>query len=198
MADISDTYLIPVAELTPGSVSAIRNSVRDYLMNEASARLSMPTSQLVIRDIRPVDDLVMCSATSTAATLDDWKYTTGTTHTWEYWSDEAQTMGDQRFVILYGIRDLSMRNQAWSVTPVVQDISLVKIDVGNATKAIWDVGCLGAYALSGPAAAVTNNPILIPQNVAYQLTVYCDAGSIVQYLQLMGLVCEPRGKVISP
>jgi len=198
MADISDTYLMPVAELTPGSVSAIRNSARDYLISEASDRLSMPASQLVVRDIRAVDDLVMCSASSTAATLDDWCYTTGAAHTWEYWSDEAQTMGDQRFVMIYGVRDLSMRNQAWGVTPVVMEIALVKIDVGNATKAIWDIACLGAYSLSGPPAAVTNNPILIPQNVAYQLEVFSNAGSVVQYLQLVGLVCEPRGKVISP
>lgn len=198
MADISDTYLMPVAELTPGSVSAIRNTARDYLIDETSARLSMPTSQLVVRDIRPIDDLVMCASPSTPATNDDWEYTGGAAHTWEAWSDDDQTMGDQRFVILYGVRDLSMRNQAWATTAVVQDIALVKLDVGNATKAIWDVGCLGAYALSGPAAAVTNNPILIPQNVAYLLKVFTNAGSVVQYLQLMGLVCEPRGKVISP
>jgi len=196
MADVSYSYLIPIAELTPGGVSSIRNKLRDFLVEETAARLSMAKANLVVRDIRAYEDMVICKTTSAVATENDWKYT-GTSAAWEYWTDEAQTMADQRFIILYGLRDLTMRNTAYEAVNAVQAISLVKIEVGNAVKAIWDSNTVGAYALSGPAVAVTSNGVLIPQNAAYQLSVFVNS-AVAQWLQLVGLVCEPRGKLISP
>lgn len=197
MADVSYSYLIPIAELTPGGVSSIRNKLRDFLVDETAARLSMAKQNLVVRDIRGVEDMAICKTTGAVATEDDWKYTGSGAATWDPWTVAASTMGDQRFVMLYGLRDLTMRNIAWDAATLAQALSLVKIEVGNAVKAIWDSSVLGAYALSGPAVAVTSNGVLIPQNAAYQLRAFTNA-AIAQYLQLVGLVCEPRGKLISP
>lgn len=201
MADPAYVYLIPIAELSPGAVSAIRNEVKEELVSVAAKELSIPRADLVTRDIRSFTDLKICQTSSVIGTEYDWLYTTGGSgiHAWEYWSDEDQTMADNAFIMLYGLRDLSMRNQAWAeATPVAQAISLVKVEVGNSTKTIWDAGCLGAYSLSGPAEAICPTGILIPQNVSFQLSVYCNANSKAMYLQAVGIVCEPRGTLISP
>lgn len=201
MADPAYVYLIPIAELAPGAVSAIRNTVKEDLVSTASKELSIPRSDLITRDIRSFTDLKICKTSSTIGTEYNWLYTTGSggVHTWEYWSDEAQTMADNTFVMLYGLRELTLRNTAWQeTTPKAQAISLVKIEVGNSTKTIWDAGCLAAYGVSGPAEAICPTGILLPQNVSFQLSVYCNANSTAIYLQAVGIVCEPRGTVISP
>ena len=201
MADPAYVYTIPIAELSPGAVSAIRNEVKEELVSTASKELSIPRSGLITRDIRSFTDLKICQTTSAIATEYDWLYTTGGSgiHTWEYWSDEDQTMADNTFIMLYGLREFSVRNTAWKeTTPVAQAISLVKIEVGNSTKTIWDAGCLAAYGLTGPAEAISPTGILLPQNVSFQLSDYCNANSAAIYLQAVGIVCEPRGTLISP
>jgi len=112
------TQLIPLEELAPGAVTAIRNGVIDAILKIASAELALPQEKLVVRDIRPVDDLQMNSSSGTPATTNDWKFTTGTTIGWENMT-EAVTMADQRWVAIYGVKDLRMSLARGGVTAPV-------------------------------------------------------------------------------
>ena len=63
------THLIPLEEMTPGQVGAIRNQVITQLVRQVSSELNMPPEKLVVRDVRPFRDLAMYAAGTTAATI---------------------------------------------------------------------------------------------------------------------------------
>ena len=77
-------------------------------------------------------------------------------------------------------------------------VSLIKIQVGGADKVIWDLGSMEAYIDMN--VAFTQAPVLIPQNVSYNIYYYfkTTAPGIKAWLQLIGVVVEPRGLTISP
>lgn len=194
---VNDVTLIPAAELAPGALGAIRLQVTKALLEAASKELQLPQNDLVVRDIRPQADL-------------DWgshaNFVTGliTTELWTCTTDGALTgfqeiivsgsdvMADQRFMAIYGIAD-SRYSQNTIAAPCV---SLFKIVVGNSVKAIWDTQPLNAYRKN--AVGVSPSAIIIPQNTQFQLYGYITATSVVCNIHVLGLVCEPRGKVLSP
>ena len=118
-------------------------------------------------------------------------------------------MGDNKFVCFFGVRDIGINLGGLTVgatatggalttfnTPKL--IFLVKFNVGGSDKVIWDIGGLRAY---GNAVAFTTSPVLIPQNTGFVIYYYCSEGAAVDvenYLQLIGVVVEPRGLTISP
>jgi len=61
MGDTSYTQLIPFSELAPGQAGVIRNAIINTLVAEASARTRLPPGELVVRDIRAKEDLVIYS-----------------------------------------------------------------------------------------------------------------------------------------
>lgn len=210
----TQTHLIPIQELTPGMIASIRNSVITQVVALTSKELNMPESALVVRDIRPYGDLGIYSMIGTAASsagTEDW-YTTASvaTVTAGYSSmTGAATMGDQRYVALFGVRD--KRGTIGQVTLLAtatglpgpqygaRMVSLIKINVGGADKVIWDTDNIEAYPeqLAGFAPAA----VIIPQNASYNISYYIvktTTGDSPIHLQLIGVVVEPRGKVISP
>lgn len=216
------THLIPLAEMTPGQVGAIRNSVISQLVRQVSAELNMDPSKLVVRDVRPFRDLTMYAAGTTAATIDEWHYDATTTTADAFTTvTGSQTMGDQRWVALFGVRDLrrgvgvhttamggagGMESTSFvgdatafgAVANVMgQVVSLVKVNVGGSDKVIWDLSGMEAYDVP---VGFSPSAVIIPQNAAFNLYYYFKStvAGIRAYLQLIGIVVEPRGKVVSP
>lgn len=197
MATLSQ--LIPVQELAPGAVGAIRNAVVTFLLAKASQELKMDSDMLIVRDIRPQSDLDWGSDATTGL-----EQTGVTSDIWNILSDDALSgylplitsastvMADQRYVGIYGLRDTRMA----LATPIAQVTSLWRFDVGHSYKAIWDLSKCNAYKTM--ICGVSPTVIVIPQNTYFQIYGYSIALTTAHYVLLEGVVVEPRGKVISP
>ncbi len=215
---VNTTQLIPLDELTPGAVGAIRNTVIEAIVAKASKELNIPSEQLVVRDVRPATDLQLYAAGTTDSTVDEWGYDATTTSASAFTPvNGSKTMGNQRYVALFGVRDLrkgigvhttamslfeatTLMGDATSASvPIVpgQMVSLIKINVGGADKVIWDLTGMEAY--DNPVA-FTPSAVIIPQNSTFNIYYYfkTTCAGIRAYLQLVGVVVEPRGKVVSP
>lgn len=198
------TYLIPVQELSPGSVSAIRNEVIKSLVQQVSKELNLPQEKLVVRDLRPVEDLVLYSTGTTPATINDWVFTTaGSTATGYVSLTGDASMADQRYVALYGVKDLrdvyDVKIAAATYRAVLsQVVSLLKISVGGGERVVWDLTRIQAFPEI--KAGISPTAIIIPQNTLYNISIYKmeDTASVVANILLDGIVVEPRGKVVSP
>jgi hypothetical protein len=214
---LSRTQLIPIQEMSPGGVGAIRNAVIDAIVAQASQELSMPADRLVVRDIRPFNDLQMYSAGTTDATVNSWTYDASTTTAAAFTSvTGAKTMGDQRYVAIYGVRDL--RSAAGvHTTGMVSAVSaavfgvpgafrknipavvaMIKINVGGADKVFWDISSI--YAYEETLVGFSPSAVIIPQNASFNISYAfrTTVAGIRTSLQLIGVCVEPRGKVISP
>lgn len=218
MRDVALTHLVPLAEMTPGQVGAIRNQVISQLVKQVSMELNVPIGDLVVRDVRPFSDLAMYAGGTTAATVDEWLYDATTTTAAAFTSVSGnQTMGDQRYVALFGVRDLRWRigvhttkmevldsTEATGAVDLVgkqypgQMVSLVKIAVGGSDKVIWDTTSIQSYI--DQMVGLSPSAVIIPQNATYNIYYYfkTTAAGIRANLQLIGVAVEPRGKVISP
>ncbi len=198
MPEAINTLLIPIEELPPGSLGAIRRQVTENLITMVATQLKVSPDTLVARDIRPQDDLDWCSNTDFAATevtTEIWNIGTHASNTGfqKMVKTASTTMGDQRWIAIYGVRDM----RTCFATQVTQAITLLKITVGNSVKAIWDTSKLAAYKLN--PVGVSPSVIVIPQNTQYQFEGYISgAAGTICWVSLEGMVVEPRGKVISP
>ena len=194
-----NTLLIPIEELPPGSLGAIRRQVTENLIQMVATQLKVSPDTLVARDIQPQVDLDWNSNTDFAGaevTTEIWNTTTHATYTGfqKMIKTTTNTMGDQRWVAIYGIRDWRPCFAA-TVTPA---ISLLKVIVGNSVKAIWDTTKLATYRMN--PVGISPSVVIIPQNTQYQFEGYIidAAGGTAVWIGLEGVVVEPRGKVISP
>ncbi|MCD6362139.1 MAG: hypothetical protein J7M38_14875 [Armatimonadetes bacterium] len=202
------TNLVPVAELAPGAVSKIRNDVIAKVVAMATRELGVSSDELVVRDIRPYSDLAWCTTTdavTSALSTDTWIATSDDSKVYGSFvgcvTSGSTTMDDDRFVAIYGVKDMRM----CLGTPVEMALSMLKLHVGGDDKAIWDLQNMEAYP-NAMAAVVSSasSAVIIPQNTEYQIYVYgglSDDGAstdIAQYIMLEGVVVEKRGKVLSP
>ena len=196
-----NTCLIPERELAPGSVADIRKQVEAALVAKASSELKMSPDNLVVRDIRPFHDIswgtdAVTGLANAALTDDIWPLTTdGALLGFLPLETVALSMmADQRFVAIYGIRDSRYSLAA----PTAPQCSLWKFVVGNSVKSIWDMS--KCYAYRKESVGFSNSAVIIPQNTQYMIYGYLPTamGAVVQYVSLEGMVCEPRGKVVSP
>ena len=213
---LAQTQLIPFAELAPGAIAAIRNSVISGVVALASKELTLPPDKLVVRDLRPFADLALYSGGTTALTSEIWGYAaTGTTAGYVAINAATATMGDQRYVAIYGVRDRHNNAISGSATlaPAAsnanakQVVSLIKINVGGSDKVLWDISSM--YAYMDGRSAFAYGAVVIPQNSSYVISYYrmgllevgvyaAPVTDEIAWLQLVGVVVEPRGKVISP
>jgi len=208
------THLVPLQELSPGAVGAIRNQVIKSTVAQAVRELNLPEDKLVVRDVRPLLDLAMDSAVGTASTSERWGFGDALVAIGWISVTGANTMGDQRYVALYGVRDMGLNYGASgsATIPVAlasykEIISFIRINVGGADKVVWDISGIRAYQDANVAFAPS--AVVIPQNASFNISYYRE-GSLeagvpvapttleVAWLQLVGIVVEPRGKVISP
>ena len=208
MSGLALTHIIPIQELTPGQVGKIRNDAIEGTVAMASKELNLPRERLVVRDVRPVADLAMYSILTTASTVEWWYYSlTADAVGWTAVSPTTGTMGDNKFVCLFGIRDLSThvghssmaatattasRNDGWPV------ISMVKLNVGGSDKVTWDACGLRGYS---DHVGFTPSAVIIPQNTSFVIYYYQEeknATALTTFFQLIGVTVEPRGLTISP
>ena len=207
----AQTHTIPVMELAPGSVSAIRNGVIAGLLKQASEQLRLPEDKLVVRDIRPYADLAWFSNDAvsnvfTEITNERWDTTIdatvgfcdASTDFFDIIDADHVSMADERFVAIWGVKDA----RACLSTVVEPRITLIKFTVGGNDRAIWDIQGKDAYP--NAMAAVSPSAIVIPQNTDYQIAIQpafngnTSADDVVAYLTLEGVVIEPMGKLLSP
>lgn len=208
MGSTARTQLVPIQELTPGGIGAIRNQVIASLVAKASKEMFMPPEKLVVRDIRPLGDLQLYDdSAGNARTTEDWEFdVTAAASGYESITGTA-TMGDQRYVAIYGVRDLRLgRDQSPTVTgssgfPNItvwpSFVSLLRISVGGGDKVIWDTQSMQSYKQN--LVAFAPSAVIIPQNTSYNISIYktrAVGGNV--YIQFIGVIVEPRGLLISP
>jgi len=200
--------LIPLNEMTPGMAGAIRNQVIEAVVAQASRELALPYDKLIVRDVRPLSDLAMYAVGTTALTTDNWIFhaTTTTANAWTNACANPATMADNRFVALYGVRNgMPTEGSAGGGTAgvagdvmVFSPICQVKINVGGSDKIIWDI--ISTQSDRNTHVALSPSAVIIPQNATYNIQyklTYVTA-DIICHLQLVGVVVEPRGLVLSP
>lgn len=207
------TQLVPLDEMTPGQAGAIRNSVINALVARAAQELSKSPDDIVVRDIRPADDIAFYSGGTTTQTVNVWEFTaTGGTAGYVNLTSAA-VMADQRYVAFFGVRDLRKSIGLHATTldiltatglgealraPFAQVVSLIRFNVGGGDRAIWDLTNVQAYP---NPVGFTAAAVIIPQNTAYQLQYYFPKSPQVHancVIQLIGVVAEPRGRTVSP
>ncbi len=214
MTPAAQLQLIPIQEMSPAEAVAIRNSVIEQLLAYAAKELRKSPDELIVRDIEPYTDLEWDYAAATASgrpAYEHWEYDITTTSV-GYKSFTGDTnMADQRFVAIFGIRDARLGIGATGTATAQgglakphQLMSLIKFTVGGSIAAIWDITGLSAYHFD--QAALCPAAIVIPQNVQFNIYGYTrnmndtkatgEVGTL--WLQLVGVVVEPRGKVVTP
>ena len=168
--------LIPASELSPGQAAKIKNDAINYLVDLVAKELSLPPGNLVVRDIRPASDLDY--------SYEDWYEKTGATvHTWEAMS--SGTMGDQRWAVIFGIKD------------DIECLSCpsVKFKIGGGERSIIHLQALNE---KDDMVGFFQGLLVIPQNVPYTISRYVGIINSASHIVLKGVIVEPRGKVISP
>jgi len=201
----AQTLLIPTCELPPGAISQIRNQVKDALVAIASHEMKLQPKDLIVRDLRWVEDLQAYSTGTTAATVNDWTFTTAAGVATGYAVvTPVANMTTNRYVALFGVRDLRWTYGVAQAAPTTrvalpQAVSLIKIDVGGGTRAIWDLSKVEGVII-GEMAGICSTAVIIPQNTSYQISYYkmLAVNSVIARIVLAGLVVEPRGIVCAP
>ena len=200
----ANTLLSPIKELATGQLSAIRNSAIDAVVNLASRELAMPQEKLVVREIRPYTDLGMYAVTTvldTASAADRWGsffHAAGAVNSpasgGNYVSSctVSKTIADNTYIGIYGVRD----SRGGMATVTANAVTLIKFNIGNADKAIWDLTKAQLYY--DGAVAVSPSVIVMPPLAPIVISLYLHANNVEIYLQLMGFVVEPVGLVITP
>lgn len=203
----SNTILTPVQELAAGQVSAIRNAVIDAVVRKASGELSLDEEKLVVRDIRAYDDLGFgrntdYMAEAPAVSLNVWgTFKSGDSYIGTHASNAGSfcdaipdntTMADDRYIAIYGVRDWRMSRP----TIPANNVSLIKFNIGNADRVIWDLTKCEAY--TNFIAGITPSAVLITPRAPYQISPYLIANDVEVCVQLMGVVVEPVGLLVTP
>lgn len=172
----TEVQLIPTQELATGQAAAIRNGAIAATIQKASRELNVPIDKLLVRGLRPKEDLDYTYAT--------WAETTVTAATYETMT--TGTMATRRFVGIYGIQD---DNEA-------ANVAKIRIKVGNSIKAIWMLENL--YSELGPRIGFSPSVVIIPERVVYTIERYVTVAAASAKIVLKGFVVEPIGKVLSP
>jgi len=174
-----EVHLIPFQELSTGQAAKIRNEAIIAVRRMASSALNLTEDRLLTRDIQPKDDLDYTYAS--------WREITGSTAA-TYETMSTGTMGDDRYMAIYGVKDDS------SYVAVTQ----LRITVGGSQKVIWMLENLYPLYDGGPRIGFSSSVITIPQNTPYTIERYVDQTQQGAHILLKGVICERIGKTISP
>ncbi|MBA7711518.1 hypothetical protein ES703_120484 [subsurface metagenome] len=182
---VLESQLIPVTQLKAERIDAIRKAAKDRLLELAEAALGKD-KRLIIRDLTPLD---------LEATNNEWVETSGTDN---QWSDTTitGTLADNRFVVIIGVKIIDGHT-----TP---PISALKFTVGGSEVARWDMyPAFKLYILTTSGAinhenplCIAEAPIFISQNIPFTVAEYVLETTTAYVAALIGLVCEPEGKVL--
>ena len=202
--EATNILLIPACEMPVGAISQIRNQVKKSLLEIASTQLKMPQKDLVVRDLRWVEDIVGYATAGVASTVNDWTYTGAGAATGYISVTGVAAMPVNKFMAIYGARDLRWTYAAQVAAPTTgpepyalpQNVSLIKIDVGGGTRAIWDLSkAQGSEEMSG----ICPSAVIIQQMQSYEIWYYQTILFAAPVrIVLDGMVADPRGLTISP
>lgn len=173
------TQLIPASELAPGEASSIRNNFVRRLVEVARLETKLPPDKMVVRDIRPKDDLDY--------SYQNWSEITGTTNNaYETMSTGAGTATKERdrWIGVFGLQ----------ISPD-PPVALIKFNVGNSDRAVWSLtglrpedGMIG-YSPAG---------VVIPSSTPFTISRYVIQPSLPVTIVLKGVVVEAIGRTVSP
>ena len=178
----AQTQLVPFSELTSGQAGAIRNDVIRRLLSIAVRELKVGVDNLVVRDIRAKEDLILYSK-GAAVDVEDWGCVTGTTAD-AYETMAADTMATDRWMAFFGV----------TVNPDCPCTAL-KFHVGGGDRVIWQ---LQALREDDDFTGLCPSGVVIPQSIPYTISRFVRVASSPAVIILKGIVVERRGKVVSP
>ena len=160
-------YPIPTytGELSTGAVDA-----RSTLLAMASQQLGLPTSELVVRGLRP-EDLGLTTS---------WSFTSTVANTWETWINT--NVADNRFIAIEGV--------SYGGTSFNQ----IQIQPAASTGAYWNLSFVAGLVSQLWYSAV---PVIVQQNQPIVVQVISNAVA-TESINLIGTVCERRGLLINP
>ena len=169
------TQLVPLSELAPGEASSIRNQFIKRLVQIAALETKLSPDRLVVRDIRPKDDLDY--------TYQTWVETTGATES-AYETMSTGTNVSDRWIGFFGVKV--------SLDPPV---SLIKFNIGGGDRAIWSLDSLNP---EDDMVGFSPAGVVIPPRAPYTISRYVVMATQQVTVVLKGVIVEVRGKVISP
>lgn len=178
MAGETQTILIPAQELATGEAAAIRKGAIAAVVAKASKELNLPPTRLIVRDIRPKEDIGYTYAT--------WFELTGSSSA-TYETMTTGSMAVSRYIGIYGIKDDSPS----------YNVSKIRVKVGNSIKSIWQLQNLYAGENESRIGFVPN-VVVIPPSTPYTIERYVLQTASPAQIILKGFVVEPIGKVYSP
>ena len=173
-----ETQLIPIQELATGQAASIRNGAIRAVVAMASKQLKLTPDKLLVRPIQPKNDLDYSLAT--------WYEVTGATAA-AYETMSTGTMGTDRFMGFYGVQDESSEINC----------TLLKFNVGNSIKAIWNLQDLYSEN-GGTRIGFSPSVVIIPQNIPYTISRYVENVYAAASIVLKGFVVERVGKILTP
>lgn len=177
----TEIQLIPIQELATGQAASIRNTAIQAVVSKASTELKLAIDKLIVRDIQPLTGLDL------DYTYETWYEVTGAS-TAAYETMSTGTMGADRYIGIYGIRDDS---GDFNVTKI-------KINVGNSDKVIWHLQNLYPMFPDGPKVGFSPSVVILPPNLTYTISRYVVQSGAPAQIVLKGFVVERYGKVLSP
>ena len=196
-------FLIPDCEMTKADIKTLRSEVINELLNRAAAGMKKPKTDLVVRDIFPKEDF---SDSTPAWNGVEWENQTAITAANTWTQDFTKVLGDTKFVGFYGVLSHEAASKAGGGVAEGHSIYGVKYRVGSAGGTTREAVHLQAaerdfYATSGK----TRVPIGYHKPVYYdgketinvQLISNATPGARAVQNELLGLMCEPLGEVIS-
>ena len=179
----TETQLIPIQELGKGQAASIRNGAIAAVVQKASVELKISPDKLIVRGIRPKEDLDYTLAT--------WYEKSGaSTAVYETMSTGAgtATKDKDRYIGIYGVQDESSEINC----------PKIRLKVGNSIKAIWMLQDLYSENGEGPRIGFSPSVVIIPPNVPYTIERYVENAASPARIVLKGFVVERFGKTLSP
>jgi hypothetical protein len=175
IATATKCHLIPASELAPGESSTIRNSLVKKIVATAAIELKIAESSLIVRDIRPKDDLGYTYQTSSVVT--------GATPN-DYETLISGVNATDRWIGIFGLK--TNRNPP---------VTALKFNVGGGDRVIWVLECLKP---EDDMVGFSPAGVMIPPSQPFVISQYVITPNATANIVLKGFVVESRGKVISP
>lgn len=190
-----ESTLVRVDEMKSERVEGIKKATKAKLLETAEKAMGVGT-RLVIRDLLPTD---------LGYDNNEFILVTGVNNTWTsiLKGIVEATVADNVFVAIIGCRILAFETTPFDVKPA---ITAMKFTVGGSVVAEWDlhklIAIAGATSGAGssvhvPTAGITEGPIIIGQNITFNIQTYGVETTVVQ-VAIDGYTCEKEGQTLKP
>lgn len=185
------SLLLPVDELKPGTIDAVRNACEMAAMDKA-VQLWGEAQSLTIRDLNALD----MSYTYNIIT----ETSNASANAWNAMAFGAFTVATGTVLGIYGIK----LHCALDGTVDLLPITGIRIDVGGARVAQWHVQSLDQNtdaASTSPFhgyAGITKSPVIIGEDIQVTMYEYTRTASTVYDPIWLGCAVEKTGRTLKP